>query len=741
MAKEKKVSPILDDRPAEVDALGFAPYRDTLVEIVAGPDTHTPLTIGIFGTWGAGKTSLMSMVKAHIDERGLPRYRTVWFNAWKYNKEEALWRALILRVLDALRPRKEDGTLYAEEELGEEQQAMVRDLDRLEESLYRTVEWQELGRWTLDWAKALRGTAEGAAEIALAFVPGGLPLVNLLKGTAQAITGQDQQAVAEAFRREVQSYRREQLRSLEQFEGQFRDLLGKYVVKHEGRLIVFVDDLDRCLPEKTIEVLEAIKLFLDVPGCVFLLGIDHEAVQEAVQTRYKGEVKGRQYLEKIIQLPFLLPPIDAADMRDFVGRLVPHFPDPRCADVFALGLAPNPRQVKRTVNVFLLVWKLSRQKLPQAIKPVRLAKVVVIQHSHPDLYQLMREVPRYLRELEAYFRAEEERALERGVPVMEAEVEGERPEAPAVPPPLAPFTGRATLRRLLTLHPTEGPESEEANFIDLTPEQLRAYIYLTSRAAPQPTPEEMKREAFELQLVRIPAGEFLMGTREEDVDAITEKYGIERKFIEREVPQRKVFVDEFEIGKYPVTNFEYQAFVQDTGHQPPRHWEGDQYPEGLGDHPVVNVSWHDAVAYCEWLSEKTGHPYRLPTEAEWEKAARGADGRQFPWGDEWDESRCNTAEGGPGTTTPVGQYSPDGDSPYKVADMAGNVWEWCADWFEFYPGSSFPNKDHGVAFRMLRSGSWHLKRVYARCTARLRDYPDNRNDVVGFRCARGSSSG
>jgi predicted KAP-like P-loop ATPase len=146
MAKEKKVSAILDDRPAEVDALGFAPYRDTLVEIVAGPDTHTPLTIGIFGTWGAGKTSLMSMVKAHIDERGLPRYRTVWFNAWKYNKEEALWRALILRVLDALRPRKPDGTLYAEEELSQEQRDMVRDLNRLEESLYRTVEWQELGR-------------------------------------------------------------------------------------------------------------------------------------------------------------------------------------------------------------------------------------------------------------------------------------------------------------------------------------------------------------------------------------------------------------------------------------------------------------------------------------------------------------------------------------------------------------------------------------------------------------------
>jgi formylglycine-generating enzyme required for sulfatase activity len=569
-------------------------------------------------------------------------------------------------------------------------------------------------------------------------VPGGLPLVNLLKGTAKAITGEDEQAVAEAFRREVQSYRREQLRSLEQFEGQFRALLDQYVVRHEGRLIVFVDDLDRCLPEKTIEILEAIKLFLDVPGCIFLLGIDHEAVQEAVQTRYQGEVKGRQYLEKIIQLPFLLPPIDAADMRDFVGHLVPHFPDYRCADVFALGLAPNPRQVKRTVNVFLLVWKLARQKLPEAIQPVRLAKVVVIQHSHPDLYRLLREVPRYLRELEAYFQAEQERTMERAAPVMKAAVEGEEREAPAVPPPLAPFTGRAALRRLLTLHPVEGPESEEANFIDLTPEELRAYIYLTSRAAPQPPPEEVKREAFEPQMVRIPAGEFLMGTREEDLYTIAKKYGVERKYIAREIPWHKVFVKEFELDKYPVTNFEYQAFVQDADHKPPRHWEGDQYPEELGDHPVANVTWHDAVAYYEWLSEKTSKSYRLPTEAEWEKAARGTDGREFPWGDEWDASRCNTAEGGPGTTTPVGQHSPEGDSPYGAADMAGNVWEWCADWFQAHEGNRFPDEDYGEEYKMLRGGSLSRDRVRARCAYRGRHIPDIRSDNIGFRCAKGS---
>ena len=381
---------------------------------------------------------------------------------------------------------------------------------------------------------------------------------------------------------------------------------------------------------------------------------------------------------------------------------------------------------------------LSRQKLPEAIQPVRLAKVVVIQHSHPDLYQLLREVPRYLRELEAYFRAEEERTMERATRIMEAEAEGAEREAPAVPPPLAPFTGRAALRRLLTLHPVEGPESEEANFLDLTPEQLRAYIYLTSRAAPQPTPEEVKREAFEPQMVRIPAGEFLMGTREEDVEVLREKYGGWQRFWNFQTPQCKVHLPDYEIGKYPVTNFEYRAFVQDTGHEPPRHWEGDQYPQALGDHPAVNVSWHDAVAYCEWLKEKTSKPYHLPTEAEWEKAARGIDGREFPWGDEWDKSKCNTVEGGSNTTTPVSQYSPHGDSPYGLTDMAGNVLEWCADWIQAYPGNSFRDEDYGEKYKVLRGGSWLNTREYARCAYRDRLAPGNGDGLIGFRCARDS---
>jgi formylglycine-generating enzyme required for sulfatase activity len=713
------VSPILDDRPAAQDALEFAHYCDILSDILRDPGTRTPLTIGLFGTWGSGKTSLMSMIKARIDAAGLPAYRTAWFNAWKYGHEDALWRALILRVLDTLRPRKPDGSLFPEEDLGKAQQTLVQDLDRLEESLYRTVEWQEVGRWTLDWAKALRGTAEGAAEIALAFVPGGAPLVNLIKGAAQAITGEEQQAIAEAFRRQIKTYRREQLRSLEQFEGEFQALLGRHIVRQNGRLIVFVDDLDRCLPEKAIEVLEAIKLFLDVPGCVFVLGLDEEAIVEAIQTRYDGEVRGRQYLEKIIQLPFRLPPIETKDMRSFVDSLVPHLPDNRCSEVFAEGLAPNPRQVKRTINIFLLLWKLSHPRLREAIQPVRLAKVVTIQHSQPDLYALLCEVPRFLRDLEIHFRAEIKLASgPESTPAADAAAKGP-PPMPSLPPQLQPFVGRATLRHLLTLHP---PDMPDVNFADLTPQDIRPYIYLTRRT--EPRLEAPARGAPEPQMIGIPAGEFVMGSTE----------------YEAEKPRQQVYLPAYQIGRYPITNYEYRAFVHDTGTAPPRNWESDNYPEEFGDYPVVHITWYNAVAYCLWLSQKTGKPYRLPSEAEWEKAARAEDGRTWPWGNHWDKNCCNSRESGIGHATPVGQYSPRGDSPYGVADMAGNVWEWCNSLYQPYPYQPDGSREDVQASgdRVLRGGAFLDEARFVRCSYRYKRLPTSHDSSAGFRVASDS---
>jgi formylglycine-generating enzyme required for sulfatase activity len=220
---------------------------------------------------------------------------------------------------------------------------------------------------------------------------------------------------------------------------------------------------------------------------------------------------------------------------------------------------------------------------------------------------------------------------------------------------------------------------------------------------------------FEPEMVLIPAGEFTMGSDP----------SLDQEVVDEEQPQRTLYLPDYYLAKTPVTNAQYAAFVQATGHHPPKHWIGGQPPTGKEDHPVVYVSWHDAVAYCHWLAEETGQPYRLPSEAEWEKGARGSDGRIYSWGSQRDEERCNTA----GVKRGV---SPDG-----LLDMAGNVWEWTRSACEVYPYDPENGREDirsGVGW-VLRGGSWYRNQWYARCTLRYGVYPDARYHYLGFRVA------
>ena len=167
------------------------------------------------------------------------------------------------------------------------------------------------------------------------------------------------------------------------------------------------------------------------------------------------------------------------------------------------------------------------------------------------------------------------------------------------------------------------------------------------------------------EMVPVSSSTFLMGS-DKTKDGLAFSY---------EIPQHTVTLAAYCIGKYPVTNGQYAAFVVATGHEAPAHWHGNQPPTELRNHPVVCVTWHDAVAYCAWLSRAVGREMRLPTEAEWERAARHTDGRIYPWGDDFDAGRCNMAETGIGGTSPVGIF-PTGDAVCGASDMAGNVWEW-----------------------------------------------------------------
>ncbi len=201
-----------------------------------------------------------------------------------------------------------------------------------------------------------------------------------------------------------------------------------------------------------------------------------------------------------------------------------------------------------------------------------------------------------------------------------------------------------------------------------------------------------------IELIKIPAGEFLYGD-----------------------DKQKVALPEFWLAKTPVTNAQYKAFVDATGHQPPSHWSDGQIPKGKETHPVVNVSWDDAQAFCRWAG------LRLPAEQEWEKAARGTDGREYPWGSAAPTDQLCNFNRNVKDTTSVGRYSPAGDSPYGLADMAGNVREWCEDWY-----------DSGHKYRVMRGGSWLNEQWYVRAAYRDRVNPEGWLDNLGFRCARSS---
>lgn len=232
--------------------------------------------------------------------------------------------------------------------------------------------------------------------------------------------------------------------------------------------------------------------------------------------------------------------------------------------------------------------------------------------------------------------------------------------------------------------------------------------------------------------VLIPAGPFTLGSSE-DPDAR---------------PRHTAYLESFYIDRYEVTNAQYARFLNATdgladrcaGHicadtrleNPESHIVSRRghyrVEEGYAHHPVTNVSWYGAQAYCRYYGG------RLPTEAEWEKAARSSDGRTYPWGDSPDPGNLN-AGNRIGDTKPIGSY-PGGMSPYGVHDLAGNVWEWTADWYEPYPGSSHRSPFYGEKYKVLRGGSWNHPDRDARVTHRDIAHPARRIHVVGFRCAR-----
>ena len=277
----------------------------------------------------------------------------------------------------------------------------------------------------------------------------------------------------------------------------------------------------------------------------------------------------------------------------------------------------------------------------------------------------------------------------------------------------------------------------------------------------KPIAAELEPLAFEPELVKVDGAPFIMGTSDAHVYWLADSLELaavwrEKGFFEQEQPQHVVASPAYAIGRYPVTVGQYRVFVESNGYTCRAYWteagwawrerrqrlQPDYWDDatwtGRAALPVVGVSWYEAHAYCRWLSDLSGRPYRLPTEAEWEKAARGVDGRIFPWGDVLDPSMCNARPSGVVRTAPVGGYSPEGDSPFGCADMAGNVSEWTASLPAAYPydANDRRNDPETPGERITRGGSWRSPILRVRATVRGMNAPSYTDHDLGFRCAR-----
>ncbi|MCG7203067.1 KAP family P-loop NTPase fold protein [Streptomyces arenae] len=378
------------------DAFEFEPYVDVLHRAVEQA-TPLPLTVGVFGSWGTGKSSFLRLWQRRLVERDV---RTIWFNPWKYDRKVEVWAALLHTILAEM-----------ENEEGLKEKAL---------RLAKAATWLSV--------RAGLGTAATVAT-------GGV----IKSGDVDSL-------LTELSRGDAEQYRQ-----INRFENDFRDAVREFVGA-EGRLVVFVDDLDRCTPDSAMTVLESLKLFLGESQCVFVLALDLD-VLAAVATNKFGDafksapaevVSGLAYLDKIVQLPFFLPDVGFDTLREAFAPWVHQ--EARGHAFWRLlqrGLGANPRRLKRFVNVFNMAMEVRVAQAggigPDRVYPLQLAALLVIRSRHRDFFHVLAADPTSWDTLASYFRNVRDAADSREINRYRS----------ALPEELAPFQANRTLEGLL----------------------------------------------------------------------------------------------------------------------------------------------------------------------------------------------------------------------------------------------------------------------------------------------------
>ncbi len=582
------------------------------------------------------------------------------------------------------------------------------------------------------------------------------------------------------------------------------------------RIVVFIDDLDRCLPDRAVEFLKVIKLFLDIKGYLFVLGIDRDVVEKD-----SFEIFPEDYLDKMIQLPLELPAVEPGRKRRFIESLLcdtDGFKDH--SDIIEVGAGDDPRMLKRFVNLLSFTVRLAetlkddilndkgeikeseahKKLLQEYFIPLLYIKWAIIVFRYPEIHNDIKDNKKRLMELQKVARGEEGDEIDERLKVVLAKGEGfpdngwlidrfihltdstvasEEEEEEESESEEAEATGEKEEVVEVVAEEKEEKEEEKQQGQEEETEEPQEQAETEGEEA-EATGEKEEEETVAEEVIEETEAvvEEEEEKQQEQEEATTDTHEQSQqhkpgdmviipkgKFLYGEAKEEKDIDYDYYIDVFPVTNKQYKEFVDETkqnipyrkeGWAVPYNWDrrSRTYREGMDDHPVVLVSYKDAVGFCKWRSAKEGEDFRLPTEEEWEKAARGSDGREYPWGNDFDYAMLNCADNHVGKvlkdyeewaeefengfykdnkskalTTECGKFA-GGVSPYGCFDMAGNVWEWTDSIYE----------DQETE-KVMRGGSWNFESYYCRCTDRDGSNSDNTTINVGFRCVRNKEFG
>ena len=709
---------VVPDDYADEDGIGYREHGEGLIEMIRCVESSGSFTIGVHGQWGQGKTSLLRQIKKGLDkepENGKSPILTVWFNPWQFTGEEHL----IIPFFHTL----------------------IASLEKYEEKIKRKSALSTFLQRVSTFSKKL-----SRVPVALAYGMEGeikVPLLLKAKFSFDKTIEKSRNQEEDIAQEERPNY----IEAVKQYESLYYNLieeLQEAAKMLKTKVVVFIDDLDRCLPEKTIELLEGLKVLLDMRGFVFVIGVAREVVERGIRVRYREFYREKwedmpfleqDYLDKIIQFSIALPPANPDLLRENIVEF--YMKELKAAtpymNTILSSLGNNPRTLKRFVNnVSFLLWVADRKSKQvehaEIFLPELLIKISLIAFQFPRLYRQLCDYPHHLTRLQ--------KVLEK---LEEKDTKGEWPEEKFAK---LEKTGLVEIDRWLESPDVsklaailrsesrllDGKKSIDKGFKDR--QEVKRYVCMlastiSSESEKQDTGgalDQSLREIMESRMVRITGDVFRMG--------------------DEETGKHEVTVNDFWIDKYPVT----QSLYHKVSSENPSHFTGD-------DKPVEGVTWLDAVKFCNELSRSMGlNPaytieqekvqrkgdapgFRLSTEAEWEYACRGGT----------EEARYGKiddiawyAENSEGSTQGVGQKEPN---HYGLYDMLGNVWEWVEDdWHANYNDAPTDGRawidDPRGSNRVLRGGSWDYVAQACRSAFRNYDSPGHRDNNLGFRLSR-----